>query len=243
MAVTRSRAAERTAIREGQARAGGRGAARELAWLAAAALLVAVGLYRCIRRNRRNWPTPNSRIAARQLLDLNDLGAREDLLPALGFIRQRRKIATEAARARIYYLSGGLPNVGAIRSAVHRRPVPHPQAALRRAPPGAVPPRLPPVDRPVFRGLPGRARLVEPARLARRPDLLPAVLLLTGVGLILMVSLRDPVRDHAAVRRFRAGRGGRLHSAGGPERPRFRALVRQTQLSCRCWPASRFPRC
>ena len=170
MAVTRSRGGgKRTAHPQGPARQW-RGARASLpAWLAAG-LLVAFGLYRVYQAKA---PDPGRRPSGssppKQLLDLNDLGAREDLLPALGFIPSQND-REEAAR-KIYYLSGGLPNVGAIRPRRHR---PISSASLkplvRGPPPGAVPRRVPPVGRSCSspRSSP-RTLLAEPARLPRRP--------------------------------------------------------------------------
>ena len=54
-------------------------------------------------------------LASKKLLNLNALGAREDLLPAL--LRDPRTSASvEEAARKIYYLTGSLPNVGGIRA-------------------------------------------------------------------------------------------------------------------------------
>ena len=59
---------------------------------------------------------------------------------------------------------------------------------------------------------------------------LPATLLLSGIGLILMVSLRDPVRDNLLFVDFAQGVAGGLPAARRPQRSRLRAPVRQAQL-------------
>ncbi len=202
MAVTRSRAAERTAIRKGQALPWSwRG--RELACLAAAALLVALGLNRIYQAKAPDLAQAESQIAAHQLLDLNDLSAREDLLPALGFISSQ-KDRDEAAR-KIYYLSGGLPNVGAVRPAVtgDQFRILKPLFIVRR----------PAQFRSAFRlwiGLFFAAFFAAHIWLSLRrsrgdPYLLPAALLVCGAGLILMLSLRDPLRDQALFAGFAQG--------------------------------------
>ncbi len=202
MAVTRSRAAERTAIRKGQARRW-RWRARELAFLAAAGLLVAFGLHRVYQVKSPGLAEADQQIAAHQLLNLNDLGAREDLLPALGFISSQ-KDRDEAAR-KIYYLSGGLPNVGAIRSAVtaDQFRILKPLFIVRR----------PAQFRSAFRlwiGLFFAAFFAAHIWLSLRrsrgdPYLLPTALLVCGAGLILMLSLRDPLRDQALYAGFAQG--------------------------------------
>ena len=105
MAVTRSRAAERTTVQRA-ALVRSRWRMRELVWTLAAGLLVAAGLFLVYRAKTRDFP------AASRLLNLNGLSTREDLLPVLNMVPDSRQ-RQEAAR-RIYYLSGGLPNVGAV---------------------------------------------------------------------------------------------------------------------------------
>ena len=52
-------------------------------------------------------------LASKRLLNLNDLSAREELLPALVPLFPNSRERDNAAR-QIYYLSGSLPNAGAI---------------------------------------------------------------------------------------------------------------------------------
>src|SRR6516165_2583176 len=118
MAVTRSRAAERPEIR-GTAGSTGRHIrprwrTRELAWMLGAGILVAIGLYFVNSAKAPELADARQQLAARNLLNLNELNAREDLLPALGSTIPTQREREEAAR-RIYDLSGGLPNVGRIR--------------------------------------------------------------------------------------------------------------------------------
>src|SRR5215471_9021502 len=118
MAVTRSRAAERVELKSTR---GGLKQPRswrltELLWMAGAGLLVALGLYFVFQSKAPELAQGESDLASKKLLNLNDLGAREDLLPALAMM-PNQKDREEVAR-KIYYLSGGLPNVGAIRGAV-----------------------------------------------------------------------------------------------------------------------------
>jgi hypothetical protein len=218
MAVTRSTAAGRPQTR----RAGKRWRARELLGLLLAGALVALGLHLVYQAKAPGLAEAAQGLAAKRLLNLNDLSAREDLLPALGTIADAHA-RTEAAR-QIYYASGGLANVGAL-----ARILPAIEAAVRGAAAGAVSERLLPVGGAVLRAF----LLVHVWWSVRgfRGDqwLLPAVMLLAGAGLVLMVSLRDPVRDNCCSwisrRAWWAAR-----AAGGGQRARLRAAVRQAEL-------------
>jgi cell division protein FtsW (lipid II flippase)/cell division protein FtsI/penicillin-binding protein 2 len=207
-----------------QASHGGRGAGilrgvvwrrREAIWLLAVSCLVLFGLFRVYRAKTRSFAGIEGGLAAKQLLNLNDLTAREDLLPYLGIFTEPAE--RQFVARRIYDASGNLPNVGAI-------------ARLRVSDAEAEAAR----GLKAFRGrhalLTGEQfRQLKPSFVVRRPAqfrraffiwiavffagfwaahlwwsvrgfpgdqlLLPSVLMLTGLGLNLMVSLRDPVRD------------------------------------------------
>jgi cell division protein FtsW (lipid II flippase)/cell division protein FtsI/penicillin-binding protein 2 len=207
-----------------QASHGGRGAGilrgvvwrrREAIWLLAVSCLVLFGLFRVYRAKTRSFAGIEGGLAAKQLLNLNDLTAREDLLPYLGIFTEPAE--RQFVARRIYDASGSLPNVGAI-------------ARLRVSDAEVEAAR----GLKSFRGrhalLTGEQfRQLKPSFVVRRPAqfrraffiwiavffagfwaahlwwsvrgfpgdqlLLPSVLMLTGLGLNLMVSLRDPVRD------------------------------------------------
>jgi cell division protein FtsW (lipid II flippase) len=192
MAVTRSTRAERTDLR----RVPGRRAPwrmQELVWTVAAALLVGAGLYLVHRARVQDFAQIEQGLAAKKLLNLNALSAREDLLPALAVIPGQR-VREEAAR-RIYYRSGTLGNVGGIRAYVTGD-------QFRALKPMFVVRRPEQFQRSFFLwvGLFFAGFLLTHAWWSLRgftgdPAFLPSLLLLTGVGLILMISLRDPVRD------------------------------------------------
>src|SRR5579862_8182421 len=112
MAVTHSRSMERAELRRtpGQ-RAGWRG--REFLLLLGASLLVGAGLYQVHQAKSQGLPDVDAGLAAKRLLNLNDLGTREDLLPALSPLFPKMRERDTAARE-IYYLTGSLGNVGAI---------------------------------------------------------------------------------------------------------------------------------
>ena len=109
MAVTRSRAADRPKTGRG-----GRMARRrqEAIGLAAALLLVGLGLHAVYQEKSAGLAAIDQGLASKQLLNLNALSAREDLLPALSSIADRH--AREEAARQIYYVSGSLGNVGAL---------------------------------------------------------------------------------------------------------------------------------
>ncbi len=205
MAVTRSRAAERPAVRRASRRAIV-WRTRELTWMLAASALVMLGLVFVYRAKGPGLDEAGQQLAAKKLLNLNQLGAREELLPALTVIANQRE-REEAAR-KIYYLSGSLPNVGRIRGAMSGE-------EFRLLKPTFV------VRRPEqFRGafllwsaLFFAAFFAAHVWMSLRgaggdQSLLPATLLLSGIGLILMVSLRDPVRDNLLFVDFAQGAAG-----------------------------------
>jgi cell division protein FtsW (lipid II flippase) len=208
MAVTRSRAGERTGIQQLAAPAPVWRRA-ELAWMLAGMILVATGLYLVYRAKTHDFNDVEKALASKQLIDLNRLGAREDLLPALTVISDARR--REEAVRRIYDISGNLANVGAV-------------ARQREL-----------LTSEEFRAFKPLVVIRQPARFRRafflwvavffaaflaahawlsaggfRGDqtYLPVLLLLTGVGLILMISLRDPLRDNMLFVDFAQGVAG-----------------------------------
>ncbi len=216
MAVTYSRGGDRRAPRRRQW-----WRVRELAGILAAGLLVSAVLHHVYRVKTRQLAGIDAGLSSRQLLDLNGLNAREDLLPALSLFRSQAE--RDFVARRIYYISGGLSNVGAI---ARLRVTPEELGSMRgldsfreRLRERASVPLLTSEE---FRQLkplfvvrpPGRFRdafklwagcflaaflLVHiwwsASGFRGDPWLLPAVMLLAGAGLALMTALRDPVRD------------------------------------------------
>ncbi|MBZ5585481.1 MAG: FtsW/RodA/SpoVE family cell cycle protein [Acidobacteriia bacterium] len=179
MAVTRSKTSERAGIRRARG-AGFTWRRNELLWTLAAALLVAAGLYLVYQAKTRPLADVEQGLAAKSILNLNGLGAREDLYPTLALFPDPAE--RELVARKIYYVSGGLSNVG----------------ALSRI-------------RVTGEEIRGRGLKAYRDRLGGRESMplftaeqvfggdqafLPAVLALSGVGLILMISLRDPLRDN-----------------------------------------------
>ncbi len=216
MAVTRSASAERVRFQTELRRPGWRVA--ELAWIVAGMLVIVGGLSLVYRAKTHDFAEIDKGLAAKQLIDLNQLGQREDLLPALSFIPDSRHRA-EAAR-RIYYLSGSLSNVGAI---ARQRDLLTP-AEFRAFKPLVVV-RTPAQFRRAFflwSVIFFSAFLLAHIWLSLRglhgdQALLPTILVLCGIGLILMISLRDPVRDNLLFVDFAQGAaaGAILFAAAG----------------------------
>src|SRR4051812_46321803 len=102
MAVTRSRSVERSVERAyASPRAAWRG--RELLLLLVATLLVALGLYQVHKAKSEGLAEVDAGLTAKRLLNLNALGGREDLFPALTPYFPKTRDRDVAARD-IYYL-------------------------------------------------------------------------------------------------------------------------------------------
>ena len=233
MAVTRSQTSERAEMRLSRgSRFAWRGA--EFLWTTAAALVVAAGLYQVYQAKSRAFAEIDKGLASKTLLNLNALSAREDLLTTLGPMFPDPAERDLVAR-KIYYVSGGLSNVGAIARIrvtaselgrgrtlkdlrdrlAGRDSMPLLTAAEVRDVKTLLVVRAPGQFRRtffrwavVFLAAFLLAHLWWSARGFRGDQLLlPAVLLLTGAGLVLMVSLRDPVRDNLLFVDFAQGVG------------------------------------
>src|SRR5450759_2373332 len=196
MAVTRSRSVERASARDlpGQ-RAAWRG--REFLLTVVASLLVAAGLYQVHKAKSEGLGEVEAGLSAKRLLNLNELGAREELLPALTPFFPKSGERDAAARD-IYYGSGTLPNVGGI---AHKKLLTSEQ--FRQLKPLVVVRKPAQFQRAfylwcgIFFGAFWLVHLFWSLRGFQGDQMfLPALLALSGIGLILMVSLRDPVRDN-----------------------------------------------
>jgi cell division protein FtsW (lipid II flippase) len=213
MPVTRSKAAERMAVAPARTLVW---RIRELLWMLGASAFIAGGLY-LVYQSRQPalaaTPAP---------LNLNALNAREDLLPVLSPVIPETALREFAAQ-KIYYATGSLSNVGALArlriradelAARNLKPLrdrlgDRPSAPLLTAdqfrqlkPLLAV--RTPNQFRRAFllwcalffAAFLGAHIFLSARSFAGDQSLLPATLLLCGIGLVLMVSLRDPLRDN-----------------------------------------------
>ncbi len=174
-----------------------------------ASLLVAGGLYQVHQAKSEGLADIEAGLTAKRLLNLNELGAREELIPALTpfFPKIRER---DAAARDIYYLTGSLSNVGGI---AQRKLLTGEQ--FRQLKPLLVVRRPEQFQRAfylwcgMFLGAFWLVHLYWSLRGFRGDQLfLPALLALSGIGLILMVSLRDPVRDNLLFVDFAQGAAG-----------------------------------
>jgi cell division protein FtsW (lipid II flippase) len=205
MAVTRSTAADRPRV--GRARKTWR--RNELLGMLAAGLVVAFGLHLVYQAKSAELPAIDQGLEAKRLLNLNGLAAREDLLPALATIPDTH--AREEAARQIYYISGGLGNVGAL-ARIHGL---FTSEQFRQLKPLFVVRRPEEFKSAFYRwsGLFFAGFLLVHVWWSLRgfrgdQVLLPVVVLLTGAGLILMIALRDPVRDNLLFVDFAQGAVG-----------------------------------
>src|SRR5690348_14289204 len=109
MTVTRSSAADRARVSRYRVTSH-RGA--ELLWLCIMAGIVTTGLVLIYLAKANGFADINAGLGSRTLLNLNDLSAREDLLPALSILPDPAE--RQMAAGKIYSMAGTLPNVGAI---------------------------------------------------------------------------------------------------------------------------------
>jgi len=86
---------------------------RELQLTLLASVLVAIGLFQVHRAKSEGLGEIDAGLTAKRLLNLNTLGAREELTPALAPFFPNARERDTAARE-IYYLTGTLSNVGGI---------------------------------------------------------------------------------------------------------------------------------
>jgi cell division protein FtsW (lipid II flippase)/cell division protein FtsI/penicillin-binding protein 2 len=184
---------------------------REFAWLAATSVIVSVGLVLVYVAKTREFPALSGALARGELLDLNQASKPEQLLPFLLVFTDADERETVANKVFDYLETHRpLPNVGAL-------------ARLRSAPRVPLLPfaKLKPafvVRTPVE----FQTQFVIWIALylaafhmvfliwrwsAFRGDfaILPAIHLITGLGLVLAVSLRDPLRDTLEFSKFAWG--------------------------------------
>jgi cell division protein FtsW (lipid II flippase) len=213
MPVTRSKAVERKTVASVRTRVW---RIRELLWILGASALVAGGLYLVFQSRQpalAATPAP---------LNLNALNAREDLLPVLTPVITETALRAFAAE-KIYYATGSLPNVGALArlriradelAARNLKPLrdrlgDRPSAPLltsdqfRQLKPLLAVRTANQFRRAFllwcalfFAAFLGAHIFLSVRGFTGDESLLPATLLLSGIGLILMASLRDPLRDN-----------------------------------------------
>lgn len=206
MAVTKSW--ESNVLATG-ARAGalpGRVGWREFAWLALSSLLVAAGLLMVYSAKTQSFPELSAALAHGDLLNLNQVTKPEQLLPFLQVFQDDAQ--REAVAKKMFdYLSTHrpIPNVGALARLHLGTPLARLKPALVVRTPAEFQTQLLiwiAIYLAAF-----HAVFIIWRWSALRGDfaLLPAIHLLTGIGLILAVSLRDPLRDTLEFSKFAWG--------------------------------------
>jgi cell division protein FtsW (lipid II flippase)/cell division protein FtsI/penicillin-binding protein 2 len=212
LAVTKSWEAKVLATgTRGGAAGSGRVAWREFAWLAGASVIVSVGLLVVYSAKTREFPALSGALARGELLDLNQVSKPEQLLPFLQVFPddgQRQMVAGKV----FDYLETHrpLPNVGAL---ARLRSVPRvPLLPFAKLKPAFVV-RTPVEFQQQF--LIWIAVYLAAFHIvfliwrwsAFRGDfaMLPAIHIITGLGLVLAVSLRDPLRDTLEFSKFAWG--------------------------------------
>lgn len=178
---------------------------REFWWLAGASLLVAWGLALVLLAKTQDFAQFQQRLQSGQLLNLSEATQPAQLLPVLEFIRDPDQRQAAADRTSAYLASHTIPNVGAL-------------ARLRLGFPISKIKPLVVVRAPrEFFQIFFKWTLLYLAafwlvhfawrwrRFRGDPAILPALHLLTGIGIVLMVSLRDPLRDTLEFQKFAWG--------------------------------------
>jgi cell division protein FtsW (lipid II flippase) len=211
LAVTKSWEAKVLATGAREGAAPGRVGWRESAWLAAASLMVGAGLLLVYSAKTQGFSEISGRLARGELLDLNRVSKPEQLLAFLQVFQDEGEREQVASKIFDYLAAHGpLPNVGAL-------------ARLRS---GSRTPLLPLAKmKPAFVvRTPGEFQtqfliwivlylaafhavflIWRWSGLRGDFALLPAIHMLTGIGLILAVSLRDPLRDTLEFSKFAWG--------------------------------------
>ena len=211
MAVTKSWESKVLATGAKGGAAQGRVGWREFSWLACSSVMVAVGLLMVFSAKTQTFPELSGALARGELIDLNRVSNPEQLLPFLQAFQDEAERASVADKM-FAYLSAHqpLPNVGAL---ARLRSAPHvPLLPLAKLKPAFVV-RTPAEFQTQF--LIWIAVYLAAFHVvfliwrwsALRGDfaMLPAIHLVTGIGLILAVSLRDPLRDTLEFSKFAWG--------------------------------------
>jgi cell division protein FtsI/penicillin-binding protein 2/cell division protein FtsW (lipid II flippase) len=173
-------------------------------WLLAASSVVACGLAFVFIAKTQNFPDVSERLRHGDMLNLNTVSSPDQLLPFLEIFQDRDRRAAAAEKTFAYAIAARpLRNVGAL-ARLH--------LALTRLKPMWVV-RTPAEFRRTYIEwcaiylsgfylvwIAWRLRGFSPD-----PAILPALQLLSGAGLILMMSLRDPLRDTLEFRKFALG--------------------------------------
>lgn len=173
-----------------------RGVPLRFAWLIAASLLVAVGLGSV-------YSAKVQRMSGAPVLNLNAVASPDELLPVLESFANRTELAP-----RIYdYLARARPlrHTGALTAVMPRRDFARIKALIAVRTPAEFRTELIQAALLYFAGFYVVALLWRLAGYRGDALFLPALQLLTGFGFLLMVSMRDPLRDTLEFHKFATG--------------------------------------
>ena len=167
-----------------------------LLWLAASSLLVAAGLWFV-------YQAKVQRMAGGPVLNVNAVASPDELMPVLEFFPNRAELAP-----RVYeYLERARPlrNTGALTAVIPRRQFGRvkPLIAVRTA--AEFRTQLANSALLYFAGFWLVALLWRLTKFRGDTAFLPALQLLTGFGFLLMVGMRDPLRDSLEFQKFAIG--------------------------------------
>jgi cell division protein FtsI/penicillin-binding protein 2/cell division protein FtsW (lipid II flippase) len=194
MAVTRSWT--RAGMAPVMVRVERRGARLQVAWLVLSSLLVATGLWFVSQAKVQ-------RMSTGPVLNVNAVASPDELLPVLEFFPNRGEMATSV----FDYLSRARPlrNTGALTAVIPRRQFARikPLLAVRSA--AEFRAQLVRSALLYFGGFYLVALVWRLKRFRGDAAFLPALQLLTGFGFLLMVSMRDPLRDTLEFQKFAIG--------------------------------------
>ena len=167
-----------------------------LAWLVASSLLVATGLWFVYQAKLQ-------RMSSAPVLNLNAVTSPDELLPVLEFFPNRADLAP-----RIFnFLDRARPlrHTGALTAVIPRRQFPRVKPLLAVRTPAEFRAQLLRSSLLYFAGFYIVALFWRLTRYRGDTAFLPALQLLTGFGFLLMVSMRDPLRDTLEFQKFAVG--------------------------------------
>jgi len=196
LAVTKSWESKVLATNAKGAAAAGRVGWREFLWLACSSLLVAAGLLMVYSAKTQSFPQLSAALARGDLLDLNQVSKPEQLIPFLQVFQDDAR-REEAANKIFEYLASHrpVPNVGALARLHLGMPLAKLKPAFVVRTPGEFQAQFLMWIALYLAAFHAVFLIWRWSALRGDFSILPAIHLLTGIGLILAVSLRDPLRD------------------------------------------------
>ena len=206
MAVTKSWESKVLATNAKGAAAAGRVGWREFLWLACSSLFVAAGLLMVYSAKTQSFPQLSAALARRDLLDLNQVSKPEQLIPFLQVFQDDAR-REEAANKIFEYLASHrpVPNVGALARLHLGMPLAKLKPAFVVRTPGEFQAQFLMWIALYLAAFHAVFLIWRWSALRGDFSILPAIHLLTGIGLILAVSLRDPLRDTLEFSKFAWG--------------------------------------